>query len=183
MSRRGARVIGIDPTTSQLQLAAQFQDEFGVSFPLVAGVGETLPFQDASFDVVISEYGAAIWADPYAWIPEAARVLRPGGELILLGNSVLLTLCIAEREEDDPAGNELLRPYFGMHRFEWPDAEGVEFHIGHGDWIRLLCANHLDVEDLIEPCPPEDSLSVYPFVTLDWARRWPSEEIWKARKR
>jgi hypothetical protein len=27
----------------------------------------------------ISEYGASIWCDPYAWIPEAARMLRPAG--------------------------------------------------------------------------------------------------------
>ena len=39
-----------------------------------------------SFDLAISEYGAAIWADPYKWIPEAARLLRPGGQLIFLGN-------------------------------------------------------------------------------------------------
>ena len=39
---------------------------------------QALPFPDESFDLAISEYGASIWADPYRWIPEAARVLRPG---------------------------------------------------------------------------------------------------------
>ena len=182
MSRRGARVTGIDPTASQLQLASRFQREFDLYFPLVAAGGEMLPFGDETFDLAISEYGAAIWADPYAWIPEAARVLRPGGELIVMGNSALLSLCVADSEEE-PAGRELLRPYFGMHRFEWPDSDEVEFHIGHGEWVRLLRANGFEVEDLIEPRPPEDSPSNFSFVTLDWARRWPSEEIWKARKR
>ena len=37
------------------------------------------------FDLVISEYGASLWADPYAWVPECARVLRPGGRLVFLG--------------------------------------------------------------------------------------------------
>ncbi len=35
----------------------------------------------------VSEYGASIGCDPYTWIPEAARLLRPGGQLIFLVNS------------------------------------------------------------------------------------------------
>ena len=53
---------------------------------------------DASFDLAISEYGASIWADPHAWIPEAARLLRPGGRLIFLINATLLMLCMPDEE-------------------------------------------------------------------------------------
>ena len=71
-----------------------------------------------------------------------------------------------------------------MHRFEWADGDNtVEFHLGYGDWIRLLRKNDLEVENLIELQPPEGAVSRYPFVKLDWARRWPSEEVWIARKR
>ena len=45
-----------------------------------------------SFDLAISEYGACLWADPYLWVPEAARLLRPGGRLIFLTNSNVLML-------------------------------------------------------------------------------------------
>ena len=38
------------------------------------------------------------------------------------------------------------------------------------------------VEALIEVYPEAGATTRYPFVTIDWARRWPSEEIWKARK-
>jgi hypothetical protein len=69
-----------------------------------------------------------------------------------------------------------------MHRFEWPDDPSIEFHLGYGDWIRLLRANGLEVTDLIEVWPPPGSTTRYPFVTLDWARQWPCEEVWKARK-
>jgi hypothetical protein len=69
-----------------------------------------------------------------------------------------------------------------MHRFEWPDTIGIEFHLSPGDWIRLLRTNGLEVDDLVEIYPPEGSTTEYPFVTLDWARAWPSEEVWKARK-
>ena len=47
-----------------------------------------------------SEYGASIWCDPYRWIPEAARLLRPGGRLIFLSNSILSILCSPDDETD-----------------------------------------------------------------------------------
>ena len=77
LARRGARPVGVDPTPAQLATARRFQDEFDLRFPLVRAAGEQVPLRDASFDLVISEYGAAIWADPFRWIPESARLLRP----------------------------------------------------------------------------------------------------------
>jgi SAM-dependent methyltransferase len=134
------------------------------------------------FDLVISEYGAAIWADPYRWIPEAARLLRPGGELAFLGNSSLLMIC-APDDENAPATREIVRPQFGMHRFTWPDDPTVEFHLSHGDWIRLFRESGFDVEALIELRPGDDATTSYSFVTVDWARDWPCEEVWRARRR
>ncbi len=183
LARRGARPVGIDLTENQLATARRFQREIGPAYPLVHGDGERLPFRDESFDVAISEYGACLWCDPYRWIPEAARVLRPDGELVFLTNSTLLLLSVPDRDAEGPATNRLRRDYFGMHRFEWPDEDSVEFHLGHGDWIRLLRANGFEVTDLIEVRPAEDATTRYPFVTVDWARRWPCEEVWKARQR
>ena len=84
LARRGARPVGIDNSEAQLATARTFQEEFGLDFPLLKGNAEEVPYPDGSFDIAISEYGASIWCDPYAWIPEAARLLRPGGELIIL---------------------------------------------------------------------------------------------------
>ena len=64
--------------------ARALQLEFGLEFPLLHGNAEEVPFPDGSFDLAISEYGASIWCDPYRWIPEAARLLRSGGELVFL---------------------------------------------------------------------------------------------------
>ncbi len=69
-----------------------------------------------------------------------------------------------------------------MHRFEWPEEDSVEFHLNHGDMIRLLRANGFEILDLIDLRPREDAPARFSFVTTDWARRWPSEEVWKARK-
>ena len=120
LAQRGARPVAVDPTPGQLTIAAACQAELGLSFPLIQAAGEAVPLPDASFDLAISEYGAAIWADPYRWIPEAARLLRPGGQLIFLGNSSLLMLCVPDLD-GEAATEHLRRPQFGMHRFEWPD--------------------------------------------------------------
>jgi SAM-dependent methyltransferase len=152
-----------------------------VAFPLLLASAEQVPLADASFDLVISEYGASIWCDPYRWVPEAARLLRPGGRLVFLVNGVLLMLCVPD-EEDVPAGERLLRPYFGMHRVEWPDDQAVDFHLGHGEMLGLLRAPGFEVEELLEVRPPEGSTTRFDLATLEWARRWPCEEVWKARK-
>jgi SAM-dependent methyltransferase len=182
LARLGARPVGVDVTPAQLETARRMQREFELEFPLVEANAEDVPLPDRSFDLVLSEYGASLWCDPYLWVPEASRLLRPGGELVFLTNGVISMLCVPDAQE--AARSELLRPYFGLHRVEWSFEDSVEFHLGHGDWIRLLRANEFDVLDLIElqaplgtPDPP--GLDV-PTV---WAHRWPAEEIWKGRKR
>ncbi|HKG56167.1 MAG TPA: class I SAM-dependent methyltransferase [Candidatus Limnocylindrales bacterium] len=180
LARRGARPVGIDNSEGQLATARRLQQEHGIQFPLIHGNAEHVPYPSGSFDVAISEYGASIWADPYRWIPEASRLLRPGGRLIFLVNGLLLMLAMPDAER--PATHHLLRPLFGLHRLEWSDDDSVNFHLAHGEWIRLLRANGFQVEDLLELRPAEGATTEFPFVTLEWARQWPSEEVWKARK-
>ena len=181
LARRGAWPVAVDPAPGQLQIAAGCQEEFGIAFPLVQATGEDVPLRSGWADLVISEYGAAIWADPHRWVPEAARLLRPAGRLVFLGNSTLVVLCMPE-EDGVAAGDRLLRPQRGMHRIDWADTATTEFHLGHGDLIRLLRASGFDVEDLVELWPPPGAGdSVY--VTAEWARRWPCEEVWRARRR
>jgi SAM-dependent methyltransferase len=182
LARRGARVVGIDNSQKQLETARRLQREHGLEFPLLHGNAEAVPRPDASFDFAISEYGACLWADPQRWVPEAARLLRPGGRLRFLTNSFLLMLCMPE-EENVAATDRLLRPAFGMGRMEWPGDSGVEFHLSHGDWIRVLRDSGFEVEALIDVRPPEGATTRYPFVTAEWARRWPCEEVWMARRR
>ena len=57
-------------------------------------------------------------------------------------------LTVPETDDERPATDRLLRPYFGMHRFDWAGQSGVEFHLGYGDWIRLLRAGGFEVLDL-----------------------------------
>ena len=181
LAKHGARPVGVDPTPAQLETARRMMRETGIEFPLVEAPGESVPLDDASFDLAVSEYGACLWADPYQWIPEAARLLRPGGRLIFLTNSNLSMLCFP------PVGGlteQLQRAFFGMYRTNWPDELGTEFHLAHGEWIRLLRDNGFEIEALHELQAPEDARSpvYYDYVTVGWARKWPCEEIWVARK-
>lgn len=182
LARRGARVVGIDNSEVQLATARRLQRHYGLDFPLLHGNAEVVPYPEASFDFAISEYGACLWADPHRWAPEAARLLRPGGRLVFLVNSFLLMLCMPP--EDEVAATErLLRPAFGMYRVEWPGDVGVEFHLSHGEWIRLLRRTGFEIEELVEVRPEPNATTSYPFVTLEWARQWPCEEVWKVRRR
>jgi ubiquinone/menaquinone biosynthesis C-methylase UbiE len=182
MTRRGARVTAIDNSPVQLETAARLQREHGLVFPVHLGNAERTPFADGSFDFAISEYGAVLWADPEAWIPEAARILRPGGRLHVLTNSVIAYLT-SPSDPDAPVSDRLVQPQFGMGRTTWTGETSVEFHPTHGDWIRMFTANGFEITELLEPQVPEGSTTNYAWMSYDWARRWPCEDVWKVRLR
>ncbi len=179
LARMGARPVGVDITDAQLANARKFMAEYGPEFPLLQASAEDVPLPDASFDIAFSEYGASIWCDPDLWVAEASRLLRPGGRLVFLCNGVLAVL-----SDDPPNEHQLVRDYFGMRRFEWPVEEGVDFHLGYGEWIRTLHRHGFELEGLIElQAPAEGPETRYEWINRAWAHRWPSEEIWRARKR
>ena len=181
LARMGARPVGVDPTPAQLETARRCMSETGIEFPLVEAYAESVPLPDASFDLAISEHGASNWADPYRWIPEAARLLRPGGRLVFIHGTPLSFLCYPDVGD---VTKELQRPYFGMHRVEWTPETGVEFQLTYGGWIDVLRDAGLEVERLVELQAPADAArhAYYSDHDPEWARSWPMEEIWVARK-
>ncbi len=180
LARRGARVVGLDVSERQLAHARAALAEAGLEFPLVCASAETVPLPDASFDLVVSDWGATAFCDPYAWVPEAARLLRPGGLLAFSGATPLAWLCL--NAAADGWDERLNREYFGLHRLELPEGT-VEFMLPMGAWIRLFRANGLAIEDVLELRPPEGATSTFRDARgLAWARKWPLEHIWKLRR-
>ena len=183
LRRRGARrVVGVDITPAQLETARRLDRQFGLGLELIEANAEAVPLPDATFDLAVSEYGASIWCDPFKWIPEAARLLRPAGELVFLRNSTLSVLCM-------PATGKiregLQRPQHGLNRMDWTDDDpGIEFHLPSGELLRLLRRWGFEVLDLLEVYAGDGSKDHpdYDYVPVGWARRWPAEEIWRARK-
>jgi SAM-dependent methyltransferase len=179
-ARRGLRPVGVDVARPLLEAAAELEREFGLSFPLLRANAERLHYDSATFDCVVSEYGASLWCNPYRWIPEAHRLLSPGGKLIFVTNSALLMACTPPG--GGTVGERLVRDYFSSERIEFPTDGTVEFHPTHGEWIRLLHESDFVLENLIEIQPPPDATPRFAFASVEWAQRWPSEEIWIARK-
>ena len=161
LARRGARPVGVDQSKGQLATARTMQAEHGIEFPLIEADAEAVPLPDASFDFALSEYGASLWCEPERWIAEAARLLRPGAPLVFLTSTPLLALCSAP--EAEIATERLARPQFGLHRVEWHDADGpsVEFHLPHGEMIRVLREAGFEIEALHELQPAADARTTY----------------------
>ena len=185
LKRSGARrVVGVDVTPAQLSTARQLNREFKLGLEFIEANAETVPLPDGTFDLAISEYGASLWCDPYLWIPEAARLLRRGGELVFLRNSTLVILCSPDEAN---VGQRLVRPQKDINRFDWIDEDGptTEFHISGSDMFRLLHETGFDVVDFRELFAPPDATDDehYPWVDAKWAKQWPAEEIWRAKKR
>ena len=185
MARRGANVVAIDNSEQQLATARRLQQQHSLQFPLIHGNAEQVPLPNASFDFAISEYGAAIWCDPYRWIPEAYRLLRPGGQLVFLGNTPWALVC-SPQNGSLPITESLERDYFGMHKFNWEgaidDPGGVEFNLPLSTWIKLFKDTGFIIEDYLEPRPEGNSQEVRYYVSESWAHRFPAEQVWKLRK-
>jgi SAM-dependent methyltransferase len=179
LARLGARPVGIDLSERQLAHARRLVAEAGLDFPLIHASAERVPLPDASFDIVFCDHGAMTFADPYRAVPEAARVLRPGG--LFAFNHHTPIEAIAWPLDGDRVTERFVVDYFGMHQLD--DGETTTFQLPYGEWLRLFRENGFVVEDLLELRPAEGATSSYRDAEeLAWARRWPAEEIWRLRK-
>jgi SAM-dependent methyltransferase len=176
----GARPVGVDNSARQLEHAQEALAAAGLDFPLIHATAESVPLPNGSFDVVFADHGANRFADPYLWVPEAARLLRPGGLLAFSGSTPFEVMCW--NETADRIDPELHLDYFGLHRVEEADGP-VQFELPYGEWIRLFRSNGLEIEDLREIQPSEGAESTYrSSEETQWARSWPMEQIWVVRK-
>lgn len=182
MSRRGASVTAVDVSRQQLVTAVRLASVHAADIDFVLADAEAVPFPDGFFDFAISEYGAALWCEPAAWLAEAHRLLRPGGGLVFLSSSPWVAACYPI-DGSTPAGTELVRPYFGMERLDWTqvpvDPGGIEFVPTISRWLRLFHQIGFLVEDYLEIQAPEGSVGQRFSVDSGWARQWPSEHVWK----
>jgi len=185
MARRGAKVTGIDMSAEQLSTARRLMVDHDLDITFIEGNAEATGLPDGSFDFAISEYGAAIWCDPEVWLPEAHRLLKPGGTLVFLGNHPM-TLITAP--PSGAASERMLhRPYRGLGRVDWTEVEidpgGVEFNRTMSDWMALFDRVGFDVIRYQELYAPDTAKGERYAIHADWAKDFPAEQAWSLRRR
>ena len=81
---KDARLTGIELSPKMLAIARQRARELDIEADLRAGDAQNLPFPDTSFDTVVATLALCTIPDDSRAVAEAARILRPGGRLLLL---------------------------------------------------------------------------------------------------
>jgi len=173
----GARVTGLDVSHGQLAHARRDSP----ALPLVQANGEQLPFADRSFDIIFCDHGAMSFCDPEISTAECARLLRPGGQLAFCCTHPLLYLTWDDAHEEQTRKLQIDYAQLGRMALE----EGtIDWVLPPSGWLRVLRKNGFEVEDLVELCAAAGATTTYvDFAPPKWARRWPAEWIWKARRR
>jgi len=176
LERLGAHVVGLDFSRAQLRHARRGS----ATLPLVVADAEQLPFRPDAFDVVFCDHGAMSFCDPERTLPEVARVTRSGG-LFAFCNATPYTYLTWDAAKDKVT-RRLSRTYDDLGRQDFGEGT-IDWVLGPGEWVRLLRAHGFEIEDLIELCASADATTTYDdYAPPSWARRWPAEWIWKARR-
>ena len=184
MTRRGARVTGVDISAEQLATARHIAAEYGADITFIEGNAEETGLPDAAFDFAISEYGASIWCPADTWLRETWRLLRPGGRLVFLGNHPLSLIC--SPIDGSPCDWTLHRPYRGMWGANWTEVEyeptGVCFNLTISSWMDLFTEIGFDVTKYQEVFAPEWASGTRAAIPANWAKSYPVEQVWHLKK-
>lgn len=175
--RNPRTVTALDISSNQLRHASSVVRDAKVC--LIQGDAERLPLRDGCIDLIFSDYGGMSWGQPNRTIPEAARVLRDGGRLVFCTHSPFFFVFWndeAQRLEKEPQ-----RPYFEVQT-RIVRGIAVDHQLPHGEWISLMRGSGLLIEQLLEVRPPDEARTSFRDRPLEWARKWPMEDIWVATK-
>ena len=180
LDERGARTTGVDPTEKLLDVA---RERHSGGRYLDAGA-ELLPFEDASFDLVISYVTLCDVADYRAAISEMARVVRPGGRILYANLGPASSTSINGWTRDD-SGSALFLP-LDNYTFEWGAVVGwrgisvVNYHRPLCDYIQAFLEQGLRLTAFEEPIPTPKAIAANPrlaeylrvrfFVVMEWAK-------------
>ena len=174
----GVRATGIDPTRPLLDLARQ-RDQSG-DYRL--GRAEQLEFPDASFDLVVSYITLVDIPDFRAAIGEMARVLRPGGSLLVANLTGFTSACADRGWVKDDKGEYLHFPVDNYLRefpfwFEWSGIRIENWHRPLSAYMTAFLEAGLTLKFFSEPGPvsgdepqQERARRVPWFVVMEWQR-------------
>jgi SAM-dependent methyltransferase len=168
LARRGARAVGLDPTAELLRVARE-RDVAGQAY--VRAAAERVPFGDAAFDVVVS-YITLVDIVGYAEaIREMARVLRPGGRLVVANLGFVTASAGWECDGDGKRLHHRVDRYAEEwpQTYEWVGIKIVNWHRPLAAYMRAYLECGLVLREFLEPVPEDTSLRDSP-VFDDWFR-------------
>jgi SAM-dependent methyltransferase len=178
LAAAGIAATGIDPTRALLD-QARLRDPSG---DYREGRAEDLPFAAASFDLVVSYLTLIDIPDFRAAIGEMARVLKPGGSLLIANLTGFTSACAVQGWVRDEAGR---RMHYPVDRYleefaEWVDWDGIRIENWHrplSAYMASLLGNGLQLQSFAEPGPVSgdpDRQAVYRrvpwFLVMEWRR-------------
>lgn len=185
MARRGATVTAIDNSQRQLETARRLAIEHRLDITWLNGNAEQVPRPDDSYDFAVSEYGAAIWCDPFIWIPEAHRLLRPGGMLAFFGIHPLALAC-TPLDGSPTSGTwcEIGSAFTASTGGRWRAIRAASSSLCPRAAGSACLTALVSTSSTARNCKPRYPGAGKPFGTpAGWAHCIPSEHIKKVRKR
>jgi len=192
LAKNGGNCVGLDISKAQLNYAKVLQKKNNVKFPLIEGNAEDLSyFQEKSFDIIFSVFGAIGFININKCFKEINRILRDGGIFVFSWYSPIFD-CYPHKGKNQL---RIYRSYFNqapiydreivlVNNPKRSKLKAIDFHYTYGDWYRSLVKNGFFLIDIIEP-PVYDN--------DNWNSTWknfpkykikmiPSTTIWKSIK-
>ncbi|MCW5944073.1 MAG: methyltransferase domain-containing protein [Fimbriimonadaceae bacterium] len=179
LAARGAQVVGIDPVRSLLEAA------HGRGGTLVRGVGEVLPFQSDAFELVVCYLALIDIADYRSALAEQARVLKPGGRLVIANLSGMASSGTWQRDAARRNRTFTMDRYL-EERWEqarWAGIDVMNWHRPLSAYLEALLALGLVLRRFVEP-PTPNQIAVDPtlaedarvpwFVVMEWVKPCPT---------
>ena len=180
---RGAAGRGSTTRSRQLETAARLQAEHGIDVPADPRQRRARPAARRARSTSRSaSTGRRLWADPYAWLPEAARLLRPGGRLHVLTNHLLSMVATAEDAGEDDQLEEGSPGLFGDTGRSGPTARAWSStsRMATGSACSAPRASRsTSWSSCARPRVPRPASLGAGGV----GPAWPFEEVWKVRRR
>ena len=158
LKSRGVAAVGVDPTPALIAVARK-RDPRGT---YVKATAERLPFRDGTFDLVVSYLSLIDIPDVDAAVPEMARVLKPGGSLLIANLNSFNTACADVGWIKDAAGRRVHYPIdnYLQERAMWIEYRGirvVNHHRPLSSYLRALLGAGLMLTHFDEPAASADA--------------------------
>jgi len=179
LESRDVDAVGVDPTPA-LIATARARDPRGT---YVKAAAERLPFRDGAFDLVVSYLSLIDIPDVEAAIPEMARVLKPGGNLLIANLTSFNTACADAGWIRDADGRRVHYPidHYLEERAMWIDYRGIRIVNHHrplSTYLRALLGAGLVLTHFDEPAAsaaaPPSRAAAYArvpwFLVMEWLK-------------